>query len=219
MTCDQFRPGIAAPNRRPIVNIGRRLPLFTELDQKNAATERDDRELTALLFQIGSSDRFRLQPLREAFYRQLVSTSSGVVEMGRFAMGRFLYFRGYNPGVGRTFGEFLVLATTDVRRRFASVTRLKFTLRAWCLGGAVACFAGAQALACYVPSPAHGFIFEDVPINLDAPVIVEVTIVGREANVIDSSGHYQIANGRVDRVVKGQIGEGPLRILTPPRQL
>lgn len=93
------------------------------------------------------------------------------------------------------------------------------TLRAWCLGVAVACFAGAQALACAVPSPAPGgfiFIFEDVPTNLDAPVIVEVTIVGREVDVIrDSSGYYQIANGRVDRVVKGQIGEGPLRILTP----
>ncbi len=93
------------------------------------------------------------------------------------------------------------------------------TLRAWCLGIAVACFAGAQALACAVPSPAPRnfiFMFEDVPTNLDAPVIVEVTIVGREADVMGPSDYYQIAVGRVDRVVKGQIGEGPLRILLTP---
>jgi hypothetical protein len=88
-------------------------------------------------------------------------------------------------------------------------------LRAWGLCFAVVSLACPQALACS-PSGERSIIYEHVPTDLDAPVIVEVTIEERGFDVIDPSNDVQMAvmRARVHRVVKGPIGEGALKIVT-----
>jgi len=67
-----------------------------------------------------------------------------------------------------------------------------------------------------MPSSERGIIFEHVPADLRAPVIVEVTIDDREPDVIDPSngGQMAVMNARVDRVIKGSIDSGVLKIVT-----
>jgi hypothetical protein len=88
-------------------------------------------------------------------------------------------------------------------------------LRAWGLGLAAGCFACTQALAC-MPSSERSIIFERVPADLYASVIVEVTIDDREPDVIDPSngGQMAVMNARIDRVIKGSIDSGVLKIVT-----
>ena len=87
--------------------------------------------------------------------------------------------------------------------------------RVWGLCFAVVSLACTQALACSPPGE-RSIIYEHVPADLDAPVIVEVTIEDKGPDVIDPSNGVRMAvmRARVDRVVKGPIGEGALKIVT-----
>lgn len=71
------------------------------------------------------------------------------------------------------------------------------------------------AKACAVASSQRGVLFDHVPEDIDSPVIVEVTIVSREAD-IDSPDHTPLAvmNARVERVVRGTLDSGALKVVT-----
>jgi hypothetical protein len=90
-----------------------------------------------------------------------------------------------------------------------------FALRTLGVCFAVINFASAGALACSPPSE-RSIIYEHVPTDLDAPVIVEVTIVHRGPDVVDPSNGSQLAvmSAQVERVIKGRIDDGPLKIVT-----
>jgi hypothetical protein len=91
-------------------------------------------------------------------------------------------------------------------------------LRAWGLCFVVGCFACTQALACLGPSSERTIIFNHVPADLDAPVIAEVTIIDMTPDLRDLytfTGSMAAINARVENVIRGQIGEGRLRIVTP----
>jgi|SRR6266446_4591527 len=91
-------------------------------------------------------------------------------------------------------------------------------LRVLGLGVAVACCSCIQAYACLGPSLERTIIFNHVPTDVDAPVIVEVTIIDMTPDLRDLytfTGSMAVINARVENVIKGQIGEGRLRIVTP----
>lgn len=79
----------------------------------------------------------------------------------------------------------------------------------------VCCLAFERAEACAVASSQSGVLFRNIPEGVDAPVIVEVTIVGREAD-ISAPDHTPLAvmNARVERVVRGRLDSGELKIIT-----
>jgi hypothetical protein len=55
------------------------------------------------------------------------------------------------------------------------------------------------------PSTERGILFEHVPIDIDAPVVIEATIYD-ETQVGDAAGNQMVLmNARVDRVIKGSI--------------
>jgi hypothetical protein len=60
----------------------------------------------------------------------------------------------------------------------------------------------------------RSIIFEDVPADIKAPVVVEVTITDR-VDVTDPSTGFQraVMNAQVEKVVRGSIGQGPLKIV------
>jgi hypothetical protein len=90
------------------------------------------------------------------------------------------------------------------------------TMPAWGVRFAVASLACTQALACPAPSLERTIIFKHVPTDVDAPVIAEVMILDRRGDVVDPSNGIQMAvlSARVDRVVKGRIDEGALKVVT-----
>jgi hypothetical protein len=88
-------------------------------------------------------------------------------------------------------------------------------LFARCLCLVLGCLAFETASACILPTSQRGILFEHVPENLDAPVIAEVTIVSRDANVMLLNGtQIAVLNARVDRVVKGALDSNVLKVIT-----
>lgn len=71
------------------------------------------------------------------------------------------------------------------------------------------------ASACFNQSVS--ILFENVPHDIDAPVIVEATIYDHKRNVSDAMGRlWVIIKARIDRVIKGPIDVGPLTITFIP---
>jgi len=66
-----------------------------------------------------------------------------------------------------------------------------------------------------VASAQRGVLFDHIPEGIDAPVIVEVTIVSREAD-ISAPDHAPLAvmNARVERVVRGTLNGDALKVVT-----
>jgi len=90
----------------------------------------------------------------------------------------------------------------------------------WALGVcfAVNALSCTGALACSGPSFERTIIFNHVPTNVDAPVIVEVTIVEMTPDLRNPSGFtgdMAVMNARVENVIRGQVGPGMLKIVTP----
>src|SRR5579859_5460049 len=83
------------------------------------------------------------------------------------------------------------------------------SLRALCL--IVCCLVFDRAEACLGPSFASGVLFDYIPEGIYTPVIVEVTIVNREAD-ISSPDHTPLVvmNARVERVVRGTVDSNTL---------
>ncbi|WGD48589.1 hypothetical protein QA641_23325 [Bradyrhizobium sp. CB1650] len=74
------------------------------------------------------------------------------------------------------------------------------------------------AFACLSPSLERTIIFNHVPTDVDAPVIAEVTIVDMTPDLRDLAtftGTMAVMSARVENVIKGKIGEGQLKIVTP----
>jgi hypothetical protein len=92
------------------------------------------------------------------------------------------------------------------------------TLRASGFCFAIGCLACTQALACQGPSFERTIIFNHVPTDVDVSVIAEVTIIDmKPENLQDPSNSTGMAvmNVQVEDVIKGQIGRGTLKIVTP----
>jgi hypothetical protein len=90
--------------------------------------------------------------------------------------------------------------------------------RAWGLSFAIGCFACTHALACPGPNVERTIIFNHVPTDVDVSVIAEVTIIDmKPENLQDPSNSTGMAvmNVQVETVIKGQIGRGTLKIVTP----
>ncbi|TYL84514.1 hypothetical protein FXB40_44760 [Bradyrhizobium rifense] len=86
-------------------------------------------------------------------------------------------------------------------------------MRTWavCLGAYYAACTGA--VACMGPSFERGIIFEHVPTDIDAPIIVEATLSDRR-EVGDAAGNQIVVmNVHVDRVIKGAIDARTFRIV------
>jgi hypothetical protein len=79
----------------------------------------------------------------------------------------------------------------------------------------VSCLVFGTARACTLPSSQGGILFDHIPDGIDAPVVAEVTIVSREANV-SFPNHAQLAvmNARVERVIKGTLESDVLKVVT-----
>jgi hypothetical protein len=74
------------------------------------------------------------------------------------------------------------------------------------------CIACTNAVAC-TPSSERGIVFERVPTDIDAPVVIEVTIYD-QTQVGDAARNQMVLmNARVDRVIKGSL-DGALRFWT-----
>jgi hypothetical protein len=94
--------------------------------------------------------------------------------------------------------------------------RAKCTLRTWALCLAICSVACTPASAC-APFTERGIIFEHVPADFDAPVIIEATIYDR-SEVSDAAGQMMVVmNARVDRVIKGSIDATTLKIFVHDR--
>jgi hypothetical protein len=92
---------------------------------------------------------------------------------------------------------------------------LKITIRAFLLGLAASCCLSAQSFACS-PSGERTYIFSYSPTDIDASVIVEVTIEEREPDIFDPKTRVAlkgVMKGEVERVIKGQVNAKTLRIL------
>jgi hypothetical protein len=89
------------------------------------------------------------------------------------------------------------------------------TLRVLGLSVAVGSCSCIQALACPGPSYEQTIMFNHVPTDVDAQVIAEVTIVDiMPENLRDPPG-TTVLDARVVNVIKGQIGQGMLKIVAP----
>jgi len=79
----------------------------------------------------------------------------------------------------------------------------------------VGCLVFDRAEACLLSSSQSGVLFDHIPEGIDAPVIVEVTIVSREAD-ISSPNHTPLAvmKARVERVVRGTLDSDALKVVT-----
>jgi acid phosphatase family membrane protein YuiD len=85
------------------------------------------------------------------------------------------------------------------------------TLRTWGLCLAICCIACSSAVAC-MPATERGILFEHVPTDIDAPVIIEATVYD-SSQVGDAAGNQMVVmNARVDRVIKGSIDAKTLKI-------
>jgi hypothetical protein len=95
-----------------------------------------------------------------------------------------------------------------MKRTFLTATS---TPRTWGLCLAIWCIACTSAVACN-PSTERGILFEHVPTDIDAPVVIEATIYD-ETQVGDAAGNQMVLmNARVDRVIKGSIDVKTLKI-------
>jgi hypothetical protein len=77
------------------------------------------------------------------------------------------------------------------------------------------CLVFDRAEACAVASSQSGMLFDHIPEGIDAPVVAEVTIISREAD-IRSPDHTPLAvmNARVERVVRGTLDSDALKVVT-----
>jgi hypothetical protein len=77
------------------------------------------------------------------------------------------------------------------------------------------CLACGNALACRGTFSESTIIFDEVPISLDAPVIVEVTITDL-SETIDPSNGFAVAvmQARVERVIRGYPDNKVVKIVT-----
>ncbi|WP_076864217.1 hypothetical protein [Bradyrhizobium mercantei] len=72
-----------------------------------------------------------------------------------------------------------------------------------------------RAEACAVAGSQRGVLFDHVPEGIDAPVIVEVTIVSRDADTsAPDNTPLAVLNARVERVVEGRLDSSALKIVT-----
>ena len=90
-----------------------------------------------------------------------------------------------------------------------SLLRIWFIFLSFCF---VAC---TSASACF--NQEASILFENVPTDIDAPVIVEATISDYKKNVSDVMGRpWVVMKARIDRVIKGHIDVGPFTIIFNP---
>jgi hypothetical protein len=88
-------------------------------------------------------------------------------------------------------------------------------VRIWLICLSICLVTCTCASACFNQS--LSILFENVPPDIDAPVIVEVTIDDYKKNVSDAMGRLRvIMKARIDRVIKGPIDVGPLTIIFIP---
>lgn len=84
-------------------------------------------------------------------------------------------------------------------------------MRTWTVCLAAYCIACTSTLAC-IPSTERGILFEHVPTDIDAPVVIEATIYD-ETQVGDAIGNQmKLMTARIDRVIKGSIDAKTLKI-------
>ena len=84
-------------------------------------------------------------------------------------------------------------------------------MRTWAVCLAASCIACTSAVAC-MPSSERGIIFEHVPTDIEAPVVIEATIYDK-TQVGDAAGRQMVLmNARVGRVIKGSIDAKILKI-------
>jgi len=88
-------------------------------------------------------------------------------------------------------------------------------VRIWFICLSICFVTCTSASACF--NQAASILFENVPPDIDAPVIVEATIYDYKRNVSDVMGRlWVIMKARVDRVIKCPIDVGPLTIIFIP---
>jgi hypothetical protein len=93
---------------------------------------------------------------------------------------------------------------------------LKRAAQAFLLGLAASCCLSAQSVACISPSDELTYIFSYVPTDVDASVIVEVTIEERERDILDPKTlrpFKAVMKAGVERVIKGQVSAKTLGIV------
>jgi hypothetical protein len=74
------------------------------------------------------------------------------------------------------------------------------------------CIACTSVVACQGPSFERGIIFEHVPTDIDAPIIIEAAVVDIK-QVGDAAGNQmQLMTARIDRVIRGSIDAKTLKI-------
>jgi hypothetical protein len=94
---------------------------------------------------------------------------------------------------------------------------LKRAARASLLGLAAGCCLSAQSVACPSQSAERTIMFSYAPTDVNASIIVEVTIEERERDIIDPKTFIPLTavmKARVERVIKGQVSAKTLRIVT-----
>src|SRR5437660_3066076 len=83
------------------------------------------------------------------------------------------------------------------------------------VGLILVCLASSAAQACRGEFDERTIIFVEAPTSLDAPVVVEATIVDRSEDIDAATGlGWAVMNGRIDRVIRGSVDIGPLKIVT-----
>ncbi len=93
---------------------------------------------------------------------------------------------------------------------------LKRAVRTFLLGLAASCCLSVQSVACILQSAELTYIFSYAPTDVDASVIVEVTIEERERDILDPKTLRPlkaVMKAGVERVIKGQVGAKTLRII------
>ena len=75
--------------------------------------------------------------------------------------------------------------------------------------------ASGAAQACRGEFNERTIMFDEVPSSLDAPMVVEATIIDR-LDVIDAATGlgWAVMNGRIEKVIRGPVDIGPLKIVT-----
>lgn len=87
--------------------------------------------------------------------------------------------------------------------------------RIWFICLCICFVTGTSASACF--NQQTSILFENIPTDIGAPVIVEATISDYKKNVSDVMGRpWVVMKARIDRVIKGTIGVGPLTIIFNP---
>ena len=100
---------------------------------------------------------------------------------------------------------------TESWHRRAMINDWLADMRTWALCLAVYCVACTSAVAC-MPATERGILFEHVPADIDAPVVIEATIYDK-TQVGDAAGNQMVLmNARVDRVIKGSIDAKTMKI-------